>query len=77
MLVDMNKKKHITICSVKRLFSFTHRSFFFFHSIFEFVFTVFLSAVDASRLRDIPLLSSEFVEWTDCNSEGDCGADPL
>jgi hypothetical protein len=47
----------------------------FIHSIFEFVFTVFLSAV-ASPFEGlaVPLLSTEVVEWTDCKSLGDWGA---
>lgn len=53
--------------------------YFFFHSIFKFVFTLFLSAVDASLLAgrgDVPLLSSELDELTDCSSDGDCGTLP-
>lgn len=47
----------------------------FFHSFFEFVFTVLLSAaIDVSFVgRGVPLLSNEFVEWTDCISVGDWG----
>lgn len=47
---------------------------FFIHSFFEFVFTVFLSAVASSFVGlVVPLLSAEVVEWTDCKSVGDWG----